>query len=275
MPEDSPALPDLPPLALPGLPDLPALPALDGPLQRRLPPGGARREWQRARVVEVREEAARARTFRLALPVWHAHVPGQHYVVRLTAPDGYRAERSYSVASAPEDVGHVELSVERLEDGEVSTFLHDAVRPGDELEVRGPFGGWFVWRGDVPVLLVGGGSGVVPLLSMLRHHTALRERGGAVPPLHLVVSARSPEELFSAPELLDDDRVTAVFTRAAPPGWARAPGRLRAEDLAGLVAPGVTAYVCGSTGFARTAEELLLAAGLPPGDLRVERFGPS
>ncbi|HEX2577978.1 MAG TPA: FAD-binding oxidoreductase, partial [Aquihabitans sp.] len=131
-------------------------------------PGPMPGPWQRGVVVAVRTETPRARTFRLALPTPVAHLPGQHYVVRLTAPDGYRAQRSYSVGSAPEPSGEVELTVERLDDGEVSTFLHDTVEIGDELEVRGPIGGWFVWRVDRPALLVGGGSGVVPLMAMLR-----------------------------------------------------------------------------------------------------------
>ena len=262
-----PELPDLPPL--PSLGALPPLPTLDGPPLRRPPAGGARREWQRARVVQVRVETPHARTFRLELPVWNAHVPGQHYVVRLTAPDGYRAERSYSVASPPEDVGHVELTVERLADGEVSGYLHDGVRVGDELEVRGPFGGWFVWDGRTPALLVGGGSGVVPLMAMVRHRRAL----GLAVPLHLVVSARSREDLLYADEYGEES--TVVLTRAVPPGWARPPGRLTAADLAPHAVEGATVYVCGSTGFAGAAERLLAEVGVPAGSIRVERFGPS
>ena len=267
-------------------PDLPPLPRLDAPL-RRPPAGGARREWQRAEVVALRRETARALTLRLALPTWHAHLPGQHYVVRLTAPDGYRAERSYSVASPPADAGHVELTVERLADGEVSTHLHDGVRVGDTLEVRGPFGGWFVWRGDAPALLVGGGSGVVPLMAVLRH---ARATGSAVP-LRLVVSARSADELLFAGEY--GAETTVVLTRTTPPGWSRPPGRLTADDLAPAVAavfgatPGATgaattaqgpgaptAYVCGSAGFAGAAERLLVEVGVPARSIRVERFGP-
>jgi ferredoxin-NADP reductase len=212
--------------------------------------------------------------------VWEAHLPGQHYVVRLTAPDGYRAERSYSVASPPEDRGFVELTVERLADGEVSGFLHDAVRPGDELTVRGPFGGWFVWRGRTPALLVGGGSGVVPLMAMLRSR---RARHLDVP-LHLVVSARSREDLFYADEY--GEETTVVLSRAVPAGFARPPGRLALADLvapvravgadaAGGAAGGADVYVCGSTGFAGAAERLLVEAGVPAGSIRVERFGPS
>ncbi len=261
-----------------GLPDLPPLPILGASL-RHPPAGGARRPWQSARVVAVRRETARTATFRLALPVWHPHLPGQHYVVRLTAPDGYRAERSYSVASPPEDAGHVELVVERLADGEVSGYLHDGVRAGDALEVRGPFGGWFVWRGDAPALLVGGGSGVVPLVAMLRHARAAR----LAVPLRLVVSARSGDELLFAGEYGAETAV--VLTRTAPPGWPRPPGRLRADDLEPAVAAifgppvseglgGPTAYVCGSAGFASAAERLLAEVGVPARSIRVERFGP-
>src|SRR3954465_6144567 len=145
--------------------------------------------WQQATVLAVRDETARARTFRLRLARPSAagtHVPGQHYVVRLTAPDGYRAQRSYSVASAPDGSDQLELTVERLEDGEVSTFLHDVVEVGDELEVRGPLGGFFVWDGATPALLIGGGSGIVPLMSMLR----LARRTGRSNLVRLVISAR-------------------------------------------------------------------------------------
>ena len=265
-----PELPDLPPL--PSLGGLPPLPTLGGPPLRRPPAGGARREWQHGRVVEVRVETSHARTFRLALPVWNAPVPGQHYVVRLTAPDGYRAERSYSVASPPEDAGHIELTVERLADGEVSGYLHDAVRVGDELEVRGPFGGWFVWNGRTPALLVGGGSGVVPLMAMVRHRRAL----GLDVPLHLVVAARTREDLFYADEYGEES--TLVFSRAVPDGFPRPPGRLTAADLAPHVArvgDGATVYVCGSAGFAGAAERLLAEVGVPAGSIRVERFGPA
>lgn len=261
-------------------PGLPPLPTMPGPAVRRPPAGGARREWQRAEVVEVRDETSSARTLRLRLPVWHPHLPGQHYVVRLTAPDGYRAERSYSVASPPEDRGCIELTVERLADGEVSGYLHDAVRVGDSLEVRGPFGGWFVWRGDAPALLVGGGSGVVPLMAVLRSR---RARGSDVP-VHLVVSARSAADLFYADELLGEfpEQATVVLTREVPEGFGRPPGRLSVADLAPWVdalgadgEDGADVFVCGSTAFAGAAETLLQDAGVPAGSIRVERFGPS
>ena len=225
--------------------------------------------WQSATVVGITEETHRAKTFRLRLEAPARHFPGQHYVVRLTAPDGYTASRSYSVASAPDDTREIEITVERLEDGEVSTFLHDVLELGDELEVRGPIGGFFVWDGHTPAVLVGGGSGVVPLMSMLR---LARARGpGPDHPLRLVVSVRSPEDLLYAGELPGPD-ATVVYTRRTPAGAARPPGRL---TLADLPAPAELAYVCGSSGFADAATALLLEAGMAAGAIRVERFGPS
>ncbi len=228
--------------------------------------------WQAATVVEVRDETARAKTFRLALERPTPHLAGQHYVVRLTAPDGYTASRSYSVASAPDPdrTGEIELTVERLADGEVSTFLHDVVVPGDELEVRGPIGGWFVWEGDTPALLVGGGSGVVPLMSMLR----LARRIGRADLVRLVVSVRSPADLYYAAELPGPE-ATVVYTRQAPPDGLRPAGRLTADDLPAVEPAGTTAYVCGSAGFADAASRLVVGAGFPAGRVRVERFGPT
>jgi len=264
--------------------DLPPIPTI-GPVSRRVPPGGARRDWQAGEVVGVRDETARARTLRLWLPTGHPHVPGQHYVVRVADDEGIRMQRSYSVASAPEPVPlgsssrsssqgtHVELTVDRLDDGFVSPILHDDVRVGDSLEVRGPFGGWFIWHGDTPALLVGGGSGVVPLMSMVRNW---RNRGSDVP-LALVVSVRSPGDLFYSDEYGPES--TIVYTRSAPAGWPRPPAHLDAATLAPLVerlAPaGAVAYVCGSAGFAEAASQLVVEVGMPAVSVRVERFGPS
>jgi ferredoxin-NADP reductase len=224
--------------------------------------------WQAATVVGIRDETPRAKTFRLALSRRTPHLAGQHYVVRLTAPDGYTASRSYSLASAPDASGEVELTVERLPGGEVSEFLHDVVVPGDQLEVRGPIGGWFVWRGDGPALLVGGGSGVVPLMAMLRH----ARRSGRSDLVRLVVSVRDPDSLYYADELPGPE-TTVIYTRAGPPGWPRPPGRLRDEDLAAGMRPDATAYVCGSSAFADAATAILVNLGLPPDRIRVERFG--
>jgi ferredoxin-NADP reductase len=271
-----PELPPLPSLPGRGLADLPPLPTL-GAVTRHVPPGGARRVWQFGEVVAVRDETPRARSFRMWLPEGYAHVPGQHYVVRVTADDGSQASRSYSVASAPDPSPgpgtHVELTVERLDGGAVSPILHDNLHVGARVELRGPFGGWFIWRADTPALLVGGGSGVVPLMAMLRYW---RSRGRPVP-LALVVSVRTPEDLFYKDEYGPES--TILYTRKAPPGTTRPPGRIDAEALAPLVADlspaRAVAYVCGSAGFAETASQLLLAVGMERTAVRVERFGPS
>lgn len=235
----------------------------------QVPPIGP---WQQATVLDVRDETPNAKTFRLGLPQPIAHLAGQYVLVRLTAPDGYRAQRSYSLCSAPGDgpSREVELSVELLPDGEVSSFLHEVVEPGDELEVRGPVGGFFVWPGDRPALLVGGGSGVVPLMAMLR----LARNLGRQDLLRLVVSARRPSDLYYAAELPGPE-VTVVYTREAPAGDARAVGRMTAADLEPALRPGGTAYVCGTPGFADAATDLLMGLGVPASDIRVERFGPT
>jgi ferredoxin-NADP reductase len=223
-------------------------------------------DWRSARVVEIRPETPRATTFRLALPEPVAHRPGQHVVVRLTAPDGYTAQRSYSIASAPDGSDELELTVERLEGGEVSTFLHDEVVVGDLLEVGGPIGGWFVWDGEAPAVLVGGGSGLVPLMAMLRHARRL----GRSELVRLAVSVRSPADLLYAAELPGPE-TTVVYTREA--GSDRPPGRLMAADLD--VLPDATAYVCGSSPFADAASRILVDLGQPVDRIRVERFGPT
>jgi ferredoxin-NADP reductase len=272
--EPLPTLGGLP--ALPALGDLPPLPTL-GPVGRRPPPGGARREWVTATLAAVHDETAHARTLSLALPDGTPpHTPGQHYVVRAPRADGSWAQRSYSVASAPAPDGpaRVDLTVERLAGGELSPWLH-GLSVGDPVDVRGPFGGWFIWRGESPALLVAGGSGIVPLASMLRGWRS-RGRPGA---LHLVASVRSPGDLFYADEVLGAPEATVVWTRQAPPGATRPPGRLDAETLRPLVADAaataLTAYVCGSAGFADHATTLLVDLGVPAGAVRVERFGPS
>jgi ferredoxin-NADP reductase len=226
--------------------------------------------WQTATAVEVRQETERAKTFRLALERPSPFRAGQHYVVRLTAPDGYTASRSYSVASAPDDSGEIDLTVELLDDGEVSGYLHEVVQAGDHLEVRGPIGGWFVWDADAPALLVGGGSGLVPLMSMLRLARRL-DRSHLV---RLVVSVRSPADLYYAHELPGPE-VRIIYSRETPPGEARPPGRLTAEDLRPAPDPAATTYLCGSAGFAEAASRLLVDVGVPVERIRVERFGPS
>jgi ferredoxin-NADP reductase len=220
-----------------------------------------------ATVSGVRRPIQRSVELRLDVHDRIDHLPGQHYVVRLTAEDGYTAQRSYSVASAPGDP-LVELFVERLDDGEVSTYLADVVEPGDELEVRGPIGGWFVWDGETPALLLAGGSGVVPFVSMLRHARAI----GREDLLRLAVSARTLAALPYAEELAEAGALIAL-TREKH--GIRPAGRLSADELIPLWEPGQTGYVCGSASFAEAATQLLETTGLPASSIRVERFGPS
>jgi ferredoxin-NADP reductase len=228
--------------------------------------------WQTARVVAIRDETPTAKTFRLALARPGPRRAGQHFLLRLTAPDGYTATRSYSVANDPGTTDVIDLTIERLAGGEVSTFVHEEVVVGDELEVRGPIGEWFVWDGDRRALLIGGGSGVVPLAAMLRQ----ARRVGGDPRVHLVVSVRSTADLYYADELPGPD-VTVVYTRAAPPDSARASGRLTARDLPPefLGDATTTTYVCGSPGFCDAATDLAIASGVEVASIRVERFGPT
>jgi ferredoxin-NADP reductase len=232
--------------------------------------------WQIATVAAIRTETPRTKTFRLRVPMWVPHLPGQHYDVRLTAPDGYQAERSYSIASSPLDEGVVELTVDRLDGGEVSTYFHDVVVVGDDVEVRGPFASYFVWRGEEPVLLLGGGSGVVPLMSMLRQ----RRRTAPELPMRLVYSARTAAEVIFADELGED--VVVTLTREAPVAAAAATqrfrvrhGRIDAALVAGEAFSSGLAFVCGSNPFVEAATGLLLEAGYAPARIRTERFGPT
>lgn len=195
------------------------------------------------------------------------HLPGQHYVVRLVAEDGYVAQRSYSIASAPADP-LIELAVDVLPDGEVSGYLAEVVRPGDELQVRGPIGGWFVWDGAATALGVGGGSGVVPFVAMLRHARDL----GAGERLRLVAVARTRAELLYVDEL-EAFGATVAFSREARAD--RPAGRLAAADLVPLIGGRDTVFVCGSVGFAQAAGALLLELGVAAGTVRVEQFGAS
>lgn len=241
-------------------------------VSRRPPPGGVRRVWQPAELVDAWPQTDTARSLLLRPAIWVRHTPGQHYLVRLTAPDGYTAQRSYSVASTATDDKLIELVVERLADGEVSPHLHDVLAVGETVEVRGPFGGYFVWSGSTPALLVGGGSGVAPLMAMLR---LWRERAMPVP-LRMVLSVRSPEQLWFRDEY--GDETTVVYTRGVPDGWPRPPGRLDAETVKAALTgmpEDTTVYVCGSHGFAEHAGRLLVDAGKDPGQVRIERFGPS
>jgi ferredoxin-NADP reductase len=225
--------------------------------------------WQIGTVVQVKQETRRVKSFRISLPMWMPHLPGQHYDVRLTAPDGYRTQRSYSIASSPLDEGEIELTIDRLEDGEVSPYFHDVVVQGDQVEVRGPFASYFVWRGEKPVLLVGGGSGVVPLMAILRH----RRRTMPELAMRLIYSVRNADDVIYADELSDDAVLT--FTREPPGGWTGHRGRIDTELVAEAGIEGGTAFVCGSNGFVETASQLLLRAGYEAQQIRTERFGPT
>jgi ferredoxin-NADP reductase len=231
--------------------------------------------WETATVVAIHDETARTKTLRLRLERPTSHRAGQHYVVRLTAPDGYTASRSYSVASPPDGSHELALTVERLDEGEVSTFLHDVLEVGDELEVRGPIGGYFVWEGTTPALLLGGGSGIVPLMAMLR---LARATGGDPAPddlVHLLVSVRTPDDLYYADELDDRADATVLYTRTTPPGWARPAGRLTADDVVPRLRDDQSIFVCGSAPFTNAVGDLLVDLGVAPERAKFERFGPS
>ncbi|GAB2977301.1 oxidoreductase [Amycolatopsis acidiphila] len=232
-----------------------------------------------ARLAEVRDETPSARTLVLDVPGWPGHLAGQHADVRLTAEDGYTAQRSYSLA-APADGERIELTVQRVEDGEVSSYLTDVFSLGDPVEVRGPVGGWFVWRPSdpAPVLLIAGGSGIVPLMAMVR----ARRVAGVRTPFRLLYSVRSPKELYYADELraaaLSGVEVSYVYTREAPAGWGREPGRIGVADVntGGWPASFEPAcFVCGPTGFVEDVSDMLLALGHDPRRVKTERFGPT
>lgn len=225
--------------------------------------------WQLGTVASIKQETPSVKSFRIELPTWMPHLPGQHYDVRLTAPDGYRAQRSYSVASSPLDQGEIELTIDRLADGEVSPYFHDVVVEGDAVEVRGPFASYFVWRGEQPVLLVGGGSGVVPLMAILRH----RRRTMPELPMSLVYSVRSAEDVIYADELGNDAVLT--FTREPPGGWGGHTGRIDGALIEQAGLDSGTAFVCGSNGFVEAATGLLLGAGFSAERMRTERFEPT
>ncbi|GAA1832648.1 ferredoxin reductase [Pseudonocardia ailaonensis] len=223
--------------------------------------------WQQATVVGIRRETPTATTFRLALERPFTHVAGQYVVLRLSAPDGYTAQRDYSISSVPGSP-ELQITVEHLPGGEVSEFLHEVVEVGDELELRGPIGGHFAWAADGPALGIGGGSGVVPLMSMLRQARAT----GQEDLFRLVVSVRRPVDLYFAAEITGP-RTTVVHTRQEVAG--RAAGRLTAADLAPALGPDGPIYVCGTPPFCDTVTELLTGLGAATARIRVERFGPT
>jgi ferredoxin-NADP reductase len=231
-------------------------------------------------VLELVEETPQTKSIVLELPDWPGHRAGQHVDVRLTAEDGYQAQRSYSIASAPEEAGLV-LTVERLDDGEVSPYLVDELRHGDTLELRGPVGGYFVWGASLvgPLMLVGGGSGVVPLRSILRHHRAIE----STVPVRLLYSARSTSDVIYREELMriaEDGVIDVRFTltREQPKGWEGYRRRIDEDLLSEAGWPPSEhplVYVCGPSGFVETAASALVALGHEPGRIRTERFGPT
>ncbi|QNE17140.1 oxidoreductase [Kribbella qitaiheensis] len=233
--------------------------------------------WQVGTVTEVREESATARTLVVDVPDWPGHLAGQHLDVRLTAPDGYRASRSYSIASAWTGET-IELTVEQVPDGEVSPYLVEVLKVGDPLEVRGPVGGWFVWQPGQPgpIQLIAGGSGVVPLMAMLRAHI------GSSAPAKFLYSVRGPTSVIYAHDLREvatseNVEITFAYTREAPPGEPRV-GRVDADLLNAVTfAPGddLTTYVCGPTPFVEAVADLLVSAGHDPARVKTERFGPT
>jgi ferredoxin-NADP reductase len=220
-------------------------------------------------VTAVKRQTPRVKSFFIELPMWMPHMPGQHYDVRLTAPDGYQAQRSYSIASSPLDEDTIELTIDRLEDGEVSPYFHDVIVEGDQVEVRGPFTSYFVWRGEEPVVLVGGGSGVVPLVCMLRH----RRRIAPDVAMSLIYSVRNADDVIFADELRED--TTLTFTREPPADWTGHTGRIDAELVAAADPAAAICFVCGTNGFVETATRLLLEAGADASMIRTERFGPT
>src|SRR5438552_16452495 len=243
---------------------------------------GRRVMWRVGTVVAFHDETPTARTITLQVADWPSHVAGQHVDVRLTASDGYSAVRSYSIASAPNSERRVELTVERLPDGEVSPYLTQEIAVSDCLELRGPIGGWFVWRAKQtePIQLVAGGSGIVPLMAMIRS----RALAGSTAPFRLLYSVREPQAVFYREELQalsDHDRsmnLAYAYTRVAPKDWPRPPSRIDAALIANTTWPSKlvpTCYVCGPTSFVESASRLLTSSGNDPEKIRTERFGPT
>jgi ferredoxin-NADP reductase len=233
--------------------------------------------WQVGHVTAAHGETATARTLDIEIPGWTGNLAGQHLDLRLTAPDGYTATRSYSIASAGAGTT-IQLAVDKLPDGEVSPYLVDEVKVGDDLEVRGPLGGWFVWRPTetAPVQLIAGGSGIVPLMAMLRS----RRDTGSSTRFQLLYSVRSPDDVIFRTEL---DELAAsgvpikwVYTRSTPPGWPSAPGRVSTASLGGSVFPSSESpavFVCGPTSFVEAVADILVALGHPAESVKTERFG--
>jgi ferredoxin-NADP reductase len=238
--------------------------------------------WQIASVTNIKPETANVKTFTLKLPSWMRHRAGQHYDIRLTAEDGYQAQRSYSIASEPERQGEVDITVERLDDGEVSSYLHDVLLVGDQIEVRGPIGGYFVWEADMsdPLLLIAGGSGVVPLMSMIRHRAAARANN----PMALLYSSRTFEDViyYNEFDVLSKSnsglKVFHTLTRSQPADWkgyARRIDEAMLREVAGLVGSAAQVFICGPTLMVESAANALVKIGIDSNRIRTERFGPT
>lgn len=238
--------------------------------------------WQIAKVTAIRAETPGVNSFTLELPSWRMHRAGQHYDVRLTAPDGYQAQRSYSIASPPSREGAVDLTIERIADGEVSPYFHDVVEVGDRVELRGPIGGYFVWEPSLggPLLLVAGGSGVVPLMAMLRERAVASPR----PPTALLYSSRTFDDVIYREELdalaaADPTlRIIQTLTRSQPPGWSGHARRIDRAMLAEAIAAAGAqplVYICGPTLLVEAAANGLVELGVAPALVRTERFGPT
>ena len=228
-------------------------------------------DWRVATVARIAPETPRAATLTLDVPGWNGHRAGQHVDVRLTAEDGYRAQRSYSIASAPED-RQLQITVEELFDGEVSPWMVGVAREGDQFEVRGPFGGWFVWDAGQtqPLFLIAGGSGLVPLMSMLRH----RRNAGSEVPAKLLISAREPDDVLYADEVRRlDVEVAITYTRRAPRDWQGYARRVDRAMLQEVALFGGRTYVCGPTTFVESVADDLVALGEEAANIRTERFG--
>jgi len=238
--------------------------------------------WEIATVAAIRPETSGVKSFSLIAPEWQPHRPGQHVDVRLTAPDGYQAQRSYSIASAPGPDGRFDLTVERIADGEVSAYFHDVLVPGDEVEVRGPIGGYFVWEPALggPLLLIAGGSGVVPVMAILRDRAA----ADTPPSATLLYSSRTIDDVIYRDELerlAANDvglRVLHTLTREQPPGWtgfARRIDKPMLEEALKGIGPQPLTYICGPTLLVEAAANGLVDLGVNPGRIRTERFGPT
>ncbi len=239
-------------------------------------------KWQIASIKDIKPETANVKSFTLMLPAWMRHRAGQHYDIRLTAEDGYQAQRSYSIASEPEREGEVDITVERINDGEVSSYMHDVVVAGDRIEARGPIGGYFVWEAtmDEPLLLIAGGSGVVPLMSMIRHRAA----AGAKNPTSLLYSSRGFEDIIYYNELEKlrtanhGVQVFHTLTRSQPPDWKGYARRIDPEMLKEVAQPlgkSIQVFICGPTLLVESAANALVQIGIKSDQVRTERFGPT